>query len=105
MSLLGISSSMQNDILRVLAGVLHLGNIDFIPTPKGPAVKDPATLTRVADILRMDEAALLKALLHRSIILPTQERVLKSLDPAQVCCQRSSFMNRFLTPLFKSKGC
>ena len=105
MSLLGISSSMQNDILRVLAGVLHLGNIDFIPTPKGPAVKDPATLTRVADILRMDEAALLKALLHRSIILPTQERVLKPLDPAQVCCQRFFVDDPISDPLFKSKGC
>lgn len=83
MSLLGISGPLQGDIMRVLAGILHLGNVDFVSTPKGTVIKDAAIVARVADILRIDEAALVKSLLHRSIIV-AQERVLKPLDPVQV---------------------
>ena len=40
-----IDSTLQTEIFKVLAGILHLGNVDFVP---GPTDDDPCTLKNPA---------------------------------------------------------
>ncbi|CAL8325849.1 unnamed protein product, partial [Arctogadus glacialis] len=60
------------DILRLLAGVLHAGNIEFM-TAGGAQVSSPAALSRTSDLLGLNPEQLSEVLTHRSMILRGEE--------------------------------
>ncbi|GAB5567360.1 unconventional myosin-X isoform X4 [Prionailurus iriomotensis] len=60
------------EILRLLAGVLHLGNIEFI-TAGGAQVSFKTALGRSAELLGLDSAQLTDALTQRSMFLRGEE--------------------------------
>lgn len=70
MNVIGLSATEQNDIFRILAAVLWLGNVDFVDGQDGAAVADPAVTDFAAHLLQVDSAILQKAMLIR--IMETQ---------------------------------
>ncbi|XP_049332772.1 unconventional myosin-X [Astyanax mexicanus] len=60
------------EVLRLLAGILHLGNIEFI-TAGGAQVSSKAALSIAADLLGLDCTQLAEVLTHRSMILRGEE--------------------------------
>ncbi|KAM4688660.1 unconventional myosin-X [Discoglossus pictus] len=60
------------EILRLLAGILHLGNIEFI-TAGGAQVSSKTALGRASELLGLDSEQLTEVLTHRSMILRGEE--------------------------------
>ncbi|KAG7218961.1 hypothetical protein INR49_005539 [Caranx melampygus] len=60
------------EILRLLAGILHTGNIEFM-TAGGAQVSSKSALSRAADLLGLNSEQLAEVLTHRSMILRGEE--------------------------------
>uniref|UniRef100_A0A8C2D1B7 Myosin X n=1 Tax=Cyprinus carpio TaxID=7962 RepID=A0A8C2D1B7_CYPCA len=60
------------EVLRLLSGILHVGNIDFL-TAGGAQVCSKSALSKAADLLGLDCAQLAEVLTHRSMILRGEE--------------------------------
>ena len=75
MTVLNFSDEQQRCIFRVIAAILHLGNMEFVDTETaqqkstGIAIKTPQTLSRVSQLLAMDETKLSKALVTRRLLV------------------------------------
>ena len=72
MDVLQFSAEEKAQVLRITAGILNLGNVDFAPEMKegsvdGSKVKDDAVLQRAADLLDVETEALVKILTYRTI--------------------------------------
>ncbi|XP_060100292.1 unconventional myosin-X [Heteronotia binoei] len=77
-----------HDVLRLLAGILHLGNIEFI-TAGGAQVSFKAALGRSSELLGLDSTQLTEALTQRSMILRGEE-ILTPLSVQQAADSRDS---------------
>lgn len=68
---MGITITEQMEIFRVIAAVLHLGNIEFkdvmIDNQECAELVNPEQLTRVAQILQLEEELLLTSLTKKTI--------------------------------------
>ncbi|CAJ1072946.1 unconventional myosin-X isoform X2 [Xyrichtys novacula] len=60
------------EILRLLAGILHTGNIEFM-TAGGAQVSSKSALSRASDLLGLNSDQLAEVLTHRSMILRGEE--------------------------------
>uniref|UniRef100_A0A8D3C8P1 Myosin X n=1 Tax=Scophthalmus maximus TaxID=52904 RepID=A0A8D3C8P1_SCOMX len=60
------------EILRLLAGILHAGNIEFM-TAGGAQVSSKSALSRTSDLLGLNSDQLAEVLTHRSMILRGEE--------------------------------
>ncbi|XP_073425534.1 unconventional myosin-X [Dendrobates tinctorius] len=72
MEVMKFNSEDVREVFRLLAGILHLGNIDFI-TAGGAQISTKTALGRTADLLGLDSEQLTEALTHRSMILRGEE--------------------------------
>lgn len=70
MEVIGLTSTEQDDIFRILAAILWLGNVDFVDGDDGAAISDPGVTDFAAHLLQVDSALLQKAMLIR--IMETQ---------------------------------
>uniref|UniRef100_A0A7N0RFE5 Myosin motor domain-containing protein n=1 Tax=Kalanchoe fedtschenkoi TaxID=63787 RepID=A0A7N0RFE5_KALFE len=104
MDIVGISEKDQEAIFRVVAAILHLGNIDFT---KGKEVdssipKDDKAkfhLKTTADLLMCDAVALEDALCKRVMITP-EEVIKRSLDPQSASISRDGLAKTIYSRLF-----
>ncbi|XP_061696438.1 unconventional myosin-X isoform X2 [Syngnathoides biaculeatus] len=60
------------EILRLLAGILHAGNIEFV-TAGGAQIASKSALSRTAELLGLNAEQLAEVLTHRSMILRGEE--------------------------------
>ncbi|EFA78234.1 myosin IB [Heterostelium album PN500] len=68
MKVIGLSDEEQSILMRIVACVLHIGNIYFIEDDKGnAAIYDPNALDLAASMLCIDSATLQNAILFRVI--------------------------------------
>ncbi|SGZ40506.1 probable Myosin-5 [Hanseniaspora guilliermondii] len=66
MKVIGITESEQDEIFRVLAAILWIGNISFIENDEGNAsIKDSSVIDFVAYLLQVDNQSLTTALVER----------------------------------------
>lgn len=72
MEVMKFTSEDVREVFRLLAGILHLGNIDFM-TAGGAQVSTKTALGRTADLLGLDSEQLTEALTQRSMILRGEE--------------------------------
>ncbi|PIO39046.1 hypothetical protein AB205_0204120, partial [Aquarana catesbeiana] len=72
MKVMKFTSENVREVLRLLAGILHLGNIEFI-TAGGAQICKKTALGRTAELLGLDPEQLTEALTHRSMILRGEE--------------------------------
>jgi myosin-5 len=65
---LGFTAEIQSSIWRTLAGILLLGNIDFVPGKASDSSepKDPSLVATLAGLWKVEEAFLLRALVTRT---------------------------------------
>ncbi|KAL6545437.1 hypothetical protein OROGR_009311 [Orobanche gracilis] len=104
MDIVGISKTEQEAIFRVVAAILHLGNIDF---GKGKEIdssipKDDKAkfhLKTTAELLRCDPMALEDALCKRVMITP-EEVIKRSLDPHSAAVSRDGLAKTLYSRLF-----
>ncbi|KAK6490358.1 unconventional myosin-X-like [Huso huso] len=72
MKVMQFSNEDIHEILRLLAGVLHLGNIEFM-TAGGAQVSSKSALGRASELLGLDSMQLAEVLTHKSMLLRGEE--------------------------------
>ncbi|RWR80555.1 IQ motif [Cinnamomum micranthum f. kanehirae] len=104
MDIVGISEQEQEAIFRVVAAVLHLGNIEF---SKGndidsSVIKDEKSrfhLHMTAELLMCDAQSLEDALIKRVMVTP-EEVITRTLDPASAIVSRDGLAKTIYSRLF-----
>ncbi|WOK95773.1 myosin-17 isoform X2 [Canna indica] len=104
MEIVGISEQEQEAIFRVVAAILHLGNIDFAKGPEidSSVVKDDRSrfhLNMTAELLRCDAQGLEDALIKRVMVTP-EEIITRTLDPASAVVSRDGLAKTIYSRLF-----
>lgn len=105
MDIVGISETDQEAIFRVVAAILHLGNVEF---SKGKEVdssvlkdeKSKFHLQATVDLLMCDLNALEDALLKRVMVTP-EEVIKRSLDPDAATVSRDGLAKTLYSRLFE----
>ncbi|XP_031262492.1 myosin-16 isoform X2 [Pistacia vera] len=103
MDILGMSKKEQDAIFRVVAAILHLGNIDFAKGDEDSSViKDDESkfhLKMTAELLMCDPHALEDALCKR-VMITREEIIKKSLDPLGATVSRDGLAKTIYARLF-----
>ncbi|KAK4573007.1 hypothetical protein RGQ29_031110 [Quercus rubra] len=104
MDIVGISQKEQDAIFRVVAAILHLGNIDFAEGEESDSsiLKDEESKFRLqmtADLLMCDPHALEDTLCKRVMITP-EEIIKRSLDPHGAAVSRDGLAKTIYSRLF-----
>ncbi|XP_050366725.1 myosin-16 isoform X2 [Argentina anserina] len=104
MDVIGISKEEQEAIFRVVAAILHLGNIDFANGEDNDSsvIKDDQSLFHLqmaAELLMCDSRALEDAFCKRVMITP-EEIIKRSLDPLGAAVSRDGLAKTIYSLLF-----
>ncbi|KAG7021176.1 Myosin-9 [Cucurbita argyrosperma subsp. argyrosperma] len=104
MDVVGISAKEQEAIFRVVAAILHLGNIEFTKGKDGDSSvpKDDKAkfhLKMTSELLMCDNAGLEDALCKRVMITP-EEVIKRSLDPQSAAISRDGLAKTIYSRLF-----
>ncbi|THU71937.1 hypothetical protein C4D60_Mb04t06810 [Musa balbisiana] len=107
MDIVGISAQEQDAIFRVVAAILHLGNIDFAKGQDidSSVLKDDKSkfhLKMTAELLMCDSAALEDALCKRVMITP-EEVIKRPLDPRAATISRDGLAKTIYSRLIVDK--
>ncbi|KAF9612572.1 hypothetical protein IFM89_002168 [Coptis chinensis] len=104
MDVVGISEQEQEAIFRVVAAILHLGNIDFAKGKEidSSVIKDDKSrfhLKMTAELLMCDAQSLEDALIRRVMVTP-EEVITRTLDPASAIVSRDGLAKTIYSRLF-----
>ncbi|KAJ8899498.1 hypothetical protein K2173_018472 [Erythroxylum novogranatense] len=104
MSIVGISENEQDAIFRVIAAILHLGNVEFAKDEDvdSSVVKDEQSkfhLQTTAELLMCDPQSLEDALCKRVMVTP-EEVIKRSLDPLGAAVSRDGLARTIYSRLF-----
>uniref|UniRef100_A0A0E0K6W0 Uncharacterized protein n=1 Tax=Oryza punctata TaxID=4537 RepID=A0A0E0K6W0_ORYPU len=104
MDIIGINSEEQEAIFRVVAAILHLGNVEFAEGDDGESSKpkDEKSLFHLktaAELFMCDEKALEDSLCKR-IIVTRDENIVKTLDPEAAKGSRDALAKTVYSRLF-----
>ncbi|XP_038987195.1 myosin-17-like isoform X1 [Phoenix dactylifera] len=104
MDIVGISEQEQEAIFRVVAAVLHLGNVEFAKGPEidSSVIKDEKSrfhLNMTAELLMCDAKGLEDALIKRVMVTP-EEVITRTLDPASAIVSRDGLAKTLYSRLF-----
>ncbi|KAL9685470.1 hypothetical protein QQ045_022920 [Rhodiola kirilowii] len=104
MDIVGISSEEQDGIFRVVAAVLHLGNIEFAKGKESDSSqpKDDKSMfhLKTAADLFMCDAKTLKECLCKRVIVTRDENIIKDLDPEAALTTRDTLAKVVYSRLF-----
>ncbi|WZZ85836.1 myosin-13 isoform X5 [Brassica napus] len=101
MGIVGISVEEQEAIFRVLAAILHLGNIEFTNGEEtdSSVPKDNKSLKIAAELFMCDEQALEDSLCKRVMVTP-EETISRCLDPESAAFSRDALAKFVYARLF-----
>ncbi|XP_010535820.1 PREDICTED: myosin-17 [Tarenaya hassleriana] len=104
MDIVGISEEEQDAIFRVVAAILHLGNVEFAKGPEvdSSVLKDEKSrfhLNTVAELLKCDVKSLEDALIKRVMVTP-EEVITRTLDPDSALGSRDALAKTTYSRLF-----
>ncbi|KAK6147671.1 hypothetical protein DH2020_018583 [Rehmannia glutinosa] len=104
MDIVGISEAEQDAIFRVVAAILHLGNIEFAKGKEidSSVLKDEKSrfhLNMTAELLRCDPKSLEDALIKRVMVTP-EEVITRTLDPEAALGSRDALAKTVYSRLF-----
>lgn len=104
MDIVGINEQEQEAIFRVVAAILHLGNIEFAKGPEidSSVVKDEKSrfhLNVTAELLMCDAKGLEDALIKRVMVTP-EEVITRTLDPSSAIVSRDGLAKTLYSRLF-----
>ncbi|XP_072971215.1 myosin-6-like isoform X1 [Typha angustifolia] len=104
MDIIGISPDEQDAIFRIVAAILHLGNVEFadgneFDSSKPKDEKSLFHLRTAAELFKCDVKALEDSLCKR-IIVTRDENIVKTLDPANAVLSRDALAKVVYSRLF-----
>ncbi|XP_057535565.1 myosin-17-like [Amaranthus tricolor] len=104
MDIVGISEDEQEAIFRVVAAILHLGNVNFVKGDEidSSAIKDENSrfhLNTTAELFRCDAQSLEDALIKRVMVTP-EEVITRTLDPVNALASRDALAKTVYSRLF-----
>ncbi|KAK4591212.1 hypothetical protein RGQ29_021419 [Quercus rubra] len=104
MEIVGINEEEQEAIFRVVAAILHLGNINFAKGKEidSSVIKDEKSrfhLNMTAELLRCDAQSLEDALIKRVMVTP-EEIITRTLDPENAIASRDALAKTIYSRLF-----
>ncbi|BBN18619.1 myosin V [Marchantia polymorpha subsp. ruderalis] len=104
MDIVGISPEEQEAIFRVVAAILHLGNVEFTTGKEADSSipkdeKSKFHLSVVAELLRCNSKSLLDSLCER-IIVTRDENITKTLDAYSATTNRDTLAKTIYSRLF-----
>ncbi|CAH8389372.1 unnamed protein product [Eruca vesicaria subsp. sativa] len=104
MDVVGITSEQQDAIFRVVAAILHLGNIEFVKGEESDAAEPKDDKSRfhlkvAAELFMCDEKALEDSLCKR-VMVTRGESITKSLDPGSAALSRDALAKIVYSKLF-----
>ncbi|CAA7059029.1 unnamed protein product [Microthlaspi erraticum] len=104
MEIVGISEDEQDAIFRVVAAILHLGNVEFAKGKEidSSVLKDDKSrfhLGVTAELLRCDAKSLEDALIKRVMVTP-EEVITRTLDPDSATGSRDALAKTIYSRLF-----
>ncbi|KAK9149162.1 hypothetical protein Scep_007919 [Stephania cephalantha] len=104
MDIVGISEHEQEAIFRVIAAILHLGNINFAKGKEidSSVIKDDTSrfhFQMAAELLMCDAHSLEDALIKRVMVTP-EEVITRTLDPASALVSRDALAKTIYSRLF-----
>ncbi|KAI4387355.1 hypothetical protein MLD38_005194 [Melastoma candidum] len=104
MDIVGINEEEQEAIFRVVAAILHLGNIEFSKGREidSSMIKDEKSrfhLNTTAELLRCDAHVLEDALIKRVMVTP-EEVITRTLDPENAVGSRDALAKTLYSRLF-----
>ncbi|KAF9680424.1 hypothetical protein SADUNF_Sadunf06G0119800 [Salix dunnii] len=104
MDIVGISEEEQEAIFRVVAAILHLGNIEFAKGEEidSSVIKDQKSrfhLNMTAELLKCDAKSLEDALIQRVMVTP-EEVITRTLDPLAAIVSRDALAKTIYSRLF-----
>ncbi|CAK7356900.1 unnamed protein product [Dovyalis caffra] len=104
MDIVGISDQEQEGIFRVVAAILHLGNVSFAKGQEidSSVIKDEKSrfhLNIAAELLRCDVKSLENALIKRVMVTP-EEIITRTLDPENAVASRDALAKTIYSRLF-----
>ncbi|KAH7651946.1 Non-specific serine/threonine protein kinase protein [Dioscorea alata] len=104
MDIVGISEQEQEAIFRVVAAILHIGNIDFAKGKEidSSVIKDEKSrfhLNMTAELLKCDAQGLEDALIKRVMVTP-EEVITRTLDPSSAIVSRDGLAKTLYSRLF-----
>ncbi|MQL94233.1 hypothetical protein Taro_026885 [Colocasia esculenta] len=104
MDIVGINEQEQEAIFRVVAAILHIGNIDFEKGKEidSSVIKDEKSrfhLNMTAGLLMCDAQSLEDALIKRVMVTP-EEVITRTLDPASAIVSRDGLAKTIYSRLF-----
>ncbi|KAL0426822.1 UNVERIFIED_CONTAM: Myosin-17 [Sesamum latifolium] len=104
MDIVGISEEEQEAIFKVVAAILHLGNIEFAKGKEidSSVIKDEKSrfhLNTTAELLKCDPKSLEDALIKRVMVTP-EEVITRTLDPEAALGSRDALAKTIYSRLF-----
>lgn len=104
MDIVGISDEEQESIFRVVAAILHLGNVNFAKGKEidSSVIKDEKSrfhLNMTAELLRCNAQSLEDALIKRVMVTP-EEVITRTLDPENATASRDALAKTTYSHLF-----
>ncbi|XP_074563080.1 myosin-17-like isoform X2 [Curcuma longa] len=104
MDIVGMNEQEQEAIFKVVAAILHIGNIDFAKGPEidSSVIKDEKSrfhLNTAAELLMCDAKGLEDALIKRVMVTP-EEVITRTLDPASAIVSRDGLAKTLYSRLF-----
>ncbi|KAI3447180.1 hypothetical protein Pfo_003845 [Paulownia fortunei] len=104
MDIVGISEEEQEAIFRVVAAILHLGNVEFAKGKEidSSVIKDEKSrfhLNTTAELLKCDPKSLEDALIKRVMVTP-EEVITRTLDPEAALGSRDALAKTIYSRLF-----
>lgn len=98
---LDISKEEQKGIFATVAGILHLGNVEFVAQGESCSIKDRAPLERAARVFQVDPKRLEDRLLTRNIVVQNQN-IVSPLNKENAEANRDSIAKGLYDGLFLS---
>jgi len=94
-----LSKDEQAQVMSVLAGILHLGNVRFTSAAQGSRVVDADPLAQVARLTGVDEKKLERRLTHENLVV-VGKKVEKTLEPNNAEINRDAIAKGMYNGLF-----
>lgn len=100
LALIGIDATMQNDIYKILAALLHIGNIEITATRNDAHLSsDEPNLVKACQLLGIDAFNFSKWCVKKQITTRS-EKIVSNLNHKQAIVARDSFAKYIYTALF-----
>ncbi|ORX61173.1 hypothetical protein BCR36DRAFT_439738 [Piromyces finnis] len=104
LTICGVSEEDQNSLFQIVAGILHLGNIDFTEENNEAVVIDPRTLEFPAYLLGVSADALhdklVSRLMQTGFMKKRQSDIRMTLNREQACSSRDALAKALYSRMF-----